>query len=269
MFKINTKKITYIYLFFILLFIYLPIVSLIIFSFNETEGRIASLIHFDKFGFKWYLKILKDEAIKSSIFVTFQIAFLSTIISTILGTLGAISLMNYKKKWRNFILDANQFSIIIPEIINALALFVLFSFIGLKSGFWRMLLAHISFSTPYVLIYVYNKCFLLETDLIEAASDLGATPSQTLIKIILPQLKNTMLTSAGIAFALSFDDFIISYFAGGSDYQNISAYIYSLKGTINPSINALSSILILILLSKIIIDFIKLRKKNKQKCKKK
>ncbi|QTX03260.1 ABC-type spermidine/putrescine transport system permease protein [Candidatus Phytoplasma luffae] len=261
MFKINIKKISIFYLFLIIIFIYLPIISLIVFSFNETEGRISSLIHFHKFGLKWYYKIFTDEAIKSSIFVTFQIAFLSTIISTILGTLASISLMSYKKKWRQFILDTNQISIIIPDIINALALFVLFSFIHLSSGFWRMLLAHISFSTPFVLVCIYTKCCFLKKDLIEASYDLGATPSKTFFKIILPQLKSAILAGAGIAFSLSFDDYIISYFTGGSDYQNISAYIYSLKGNINPTINALSSVLISIIFIKIIFEFIKLKKR--------
>ncbi|WP_341266817.1 ABC transporter permease [Candidatus Phytoplasma fraxini] len=265
MFRINKKKLAFVYLFLILLLIYSPIISLIIFSFNESKGRISSLVHFNKFGLKWYYRILEDSAIKSSIFITFQIAFLSTIISTIIGTLAAFSLINYKKKWRQIIINFNQFSIIIPEIIHALALFVLFNSIGLKNSFWRMLLSHISFSTPYVLISVYTKCLTLETDLIEAAYDLGATSFQTLTKIILPQLKDVILVSAGIAFALSFDDFIISYFAGGSDYQNISAYIYSLKGTINPTINALSSVLILIVLFKIIIGLMKSRKDLKRK----
>lgn len=242
--KINKEIYSYIYLFFILIFIYLPIISLIVFSFNDNNGRISSLVHFNKFSLKWYIRIFKDKSIISAISVTFRIAIISTLISTIIGTLAAISLMNYKKKWRQFILNANQFSMIIPEIINALSLFVLFSFLRLENNFIRMLLAHISFSVPYVLFSVYNKCCNLDTDFLEASYDLGATPLQTLTKVILPQLKGAMLTSAGIVFSLSFDDFIISYFVGGSDYQNISAYIYSLKGTINPTINALSSILI-------------------------
>ncbi|MEZ0180115.1 ABC transporter permease ['Camptotheca acuminata' phytoplasma] len=265
MFKLNSKKIAKIYLFTIIFLIYLPIISLIIFSFNATEGRISSLIHFNKFGLKWYYKIFQDEAIKSAIWVTLKIAFLSTIISTFIGTLGAVALINYKKKWRKLVLVSNQIFIIIPEIIIALSLFVLFSFIGLKSSFWRMLLAHVSFSVPYVLIYIYDRCFLLEKDLVEAAYDLGATPFQAFIKVILPQLKSSILVSMAVAFSLSFDDFIISYFVNGSDYQNISSYIYSLKGTINPSINALSSILILIVLFKIIFDVFKLRKDYKQK----
>jgi spermidine/putrescine transport system permease protein len=261
--KIN-KKYSYLYLFLILLFIYLPIISLIIFSFNVNEGRISSLVHFNKFGFKWYYKIFQDQAIISAIGVTFRIAILTTIFSTIIGTLAAISLMNYKKKWRQLILNLNQFSMIIPEIINALSLLVLFSFLGLNNSFLRMLLAHISFSIPYVLFSVYNKCCSLDTDFLEASYDLGATPFQTLTKVILPQLKSSMLTGAGIVFSLSFDDFIISYFVGGSDYQNIAAYIYSLKGTINPTINALSSILILFVLSKITLNYFKLRKDYKK-----
>ncbi|MDO8063869.1 ABC transporter permease [Candidatus Phytoplasma bonamiae] len=253
--KINIKKnLLYIYLTTMLIFIYLPIISLIIFSFNENEGRIASLIHFNKFGFKWYYKIIQDESVKKAIIVTLEIAFLSTFISTVIGTLAAISLMNYNKKWQKIILSTNKFPIVIPEIINALSLFVLFSFMRLNNGFWRMLLSHISFSVPYVLITIYSKCCNLDLDTIEAAYDLGATPNQTLIKIILPQLKNSIIAGASIAFALSFDDFIISYFAGGSEFQNISAYIYSLKGTINPTINALSSLLILFILIKIIFN---------------
>lgn len=262
--KINNKKIANSYLCLILFFIYLPIISLVIFSFNVSEERISSLVHFNKFGLKFYRKIFQDISIKNAIKMTFQIAILSTFFSTILGTLAAISLMNYKKKWRQTLLNANQFAMIIPEVINALALLVLFSFIGLQNGFLRMLLAHISFSIPYVLISVYVKCCLLDEDLLEASYDLGATPFQTLIKIILPQLKGAMMASAGIAFALSFDDFIISYFVGGAEYQNIAAYIYSLKGTINPTINALSSIFIMFILLKILLDCFYLRKVSRK-----
>ncbi|MFB5029611.1 MAG: Inner membrane ABC transporter permease protein YdcV [Candidatus Phytoplasma pruni] len=262
--KKNKTNCSSLFLVLMMIFIYLPIISLIIFSFNENEGRIASLVHFNKFGIKWYYKIFQDNSIKSAVIVTFQIAFLSTFFSTIFGTLAAISLMNYKKKWRKMILNVNQLPIIIPEIINALALFVLFSFVGLTSGFWRMLLAHISFSVPYVLVTVYAKSSTLDIDSIEASYDLGATPLQTIIKVFLPQLKGSMLAGASIAFALSFDDFIISYFTGGADYQNISAYIYSLKGTVNPTINALSSILILFALIKILLNYLNLRKDSKK-----
>ncbi|TVY12074.1 ABC transporter permease [Candidatus Phytoplasma pini] len=257
----NKKKNKYFFLLSVIIFLYLPIISLVVFSFNESEGRISSLVHFNKFGFKWYSRILTDQSIKSSIIVTLHIAFLSTFCSVFLGTLSAISLMYYNKKWRKLVLNANQLSMVIPEIINALALFVFFNFISLKNSFLRMLLAHISFSIPYVLISVYNKCSSLDIDLLHSASDLGATPFQTLRKVILPQLKGVIIASSCISFGLSFDDFIISYFVGGSDYQNISAYIYSLKGTVNPTINALSSILILFFLLKILFDFYKLRKK--------
>ncbi|CAP18479.1 ABC-type spermidine/putrescine transport, permease protein II [Candidatus Phytoplasma mali] len=260
MFKKNFLD--YFYLNLILLFIYIPILSLVIFSFNQTEGRIASLVNWERFGFRWYGKIFSNSAIRNSIIVTFKIAIFSTFISTIIGTLAAISLAQNKLKWQHFILNLNQISFVIPEIIIALALFVFFGFIRLENGFLRMLFAHISFSVPYVLATIFPKCNNFEINLFEAAYDLGANPLQTLIRVVLPQLKSVILAGASLAFALSFDDFIISYFVGGSDYQNISSYIYSLKGTINPAINALSSILILFIFFKIFINYLKLRKES-------
>lgn len=256
----SKKFIDYFYLIFILLFIYIPIMSLVIFSFNQSEGRIASLVNWNKFSLEWYIKIFNDPSIRNAILVTFKIAFFSTFFSIIIGTLASIALIQSNLKWQNKILNLNQLSFIIPEIIIALSLFVFFGLIKLENSFLKMLLAHISFSVPYVLITVFPKCKTLETNLLEAAYDLGATPFQTLIKVILPQLKGVILASIALAFALSFDDFIISYFVGGSDYQNISSYIYSLRGIINPAINALSSILISLILLKILLKYLKLRK---------
>ncbi len=254
--KKNINNIFYIIL--VLSFIYIPILSLIIFSFNKSEGRIASLVNWQGFSFQWYSKLWTDQTVKSAIQITLYIACLTTLISTFLGTFAAISLaQSFNKKWRNIVLNISNFSIVIPEIITALALFVVFGFMGLESGFWRMLLAHISFCTPFVVITVYPKVINLDPHSLEATYDLGATPLKALTKVILPQLKGVMLLGATLAFSLSFDDFMISYFVGGSECQNISAYIYSLKGTINPTVNALSTILIIIASSKIILNFIK------------
>ncbi|AGL90782.1 ABC-type spermidine/putrescine transport system, permease component II [Candidatus Phytoplasma australiense] len=263
--KIKLKHILYIAI--ILTFIYVPIASLILFSFNKSEGRVASLVNWQGFSWQWYQKLLSDKTIKTSIAITLKIAFLTTIISTFLGTFAAISLaQSLNKKWRVMILNASNFSIVVPEIITALSLFVVFGFIRLESSFWKMLLAHISFCTPFVAISVYPKVISLDPYCFEAAYDLGATPFKALIKVILPQLKGGMLVGATLAFTLSFDDFIISYFVGGAECQNISAYIYSLKGTINPSVNALSTILISLTSFKIIFDFIKQKKMvHKQK----
>ncbi|OIJ44553.1 ABC transporter permease [Rice orange leaf phytoplasma] len=256
------------YIILVLSFIYIPILSLIIFSFNKSEGRIASLVNWQGFSFQWYSKLWTDQTVKTAIKITLYIACLTTLISTFLGTFAAISLaQSLNKKWRNIVLNVSNFSIVIPEIITALALFVVFGFMGLESGFWKMLLAHISFCTPFVVITVYPKVINLDPHSLEAAYDLGATPLKALTKVILPQLKGAMLLGATLAFSLSFDDFMISYFVGGSECQNISAYIYSLKGTINPTVNALSTILIIIASSKIILNFIKYnnQKQNQRK----
>ncbi|CCP88379.1 ABC transporter permease [Candidatus Phytoplasma solani] len=258
----RSKLINLLYIIIILIFIYLPIVSLIVFSFNKSDSRIASLVNWQGFSLQWYQKLFTDPTIKSTIIITLQIAFFTTIISTFLGTFAAISLaQGLKKKWRNLILNVSNFSIVIPEIITALSLFVVFGCLRLDSPFIKMILAHISFCTPFVVIAVYPKVISLDPYSLEAAYDLGATPLKALTKIILPQLKGAMLVGAALAFTLSFDDFIISYFVGGAKCQNISAYIYSLRGTINPTVNALSTILIVVASSKVIFDFLQ-HKKN-------
>ncbi|CCV64654.1 similar to spermidine/putrescine ABC transporter, spermidine/putrescine-binding protein [Alteracholeplasma palmae J233] len=257
----NRKTLPKIYITIILLLIYIPIISLVIFSFNGSTGRTASLVHWNFFSFQWYEKLFTDPTIKSAVWVTLEIAFLSTLISTIIGTMAAISLSKSKKVFRNVTLSANNIPIVNPEIITALSLFVLFGSIGITSGFWKMLLAHISFSVPYVLITVYPKVRSLDDNLIDAAYDLGATPIKTMFKVVLPQLKGSMIAGAAIAFAMSFDDFIISYFVGGESYQNISAYIYSLRGTINPSVNALSTIIIFVIGIKVTIDYIRSKRR--------
>ncbi|WP_349401874.1 ABC-type spermidine/putrescine transport system, permease protein [Candidatus Phytoplasma solani] len=260
------KLINILYIIIVLGFIYLPIASLIIFSFNKSEGRVASLVNWQGFSWQWYQKLLDDKTIKASIIITLKIAFLTTIISTFLGTFAAISLaQSLKKKWRHMILNVSNFSIVVPEIITALSLFVVFGFLRLDSSFWKMLLAHISFCTPFVVITVYPKVISLDPYCLEAAYDLGATPFKALTKVILPQLKGAMLIGATLAFTLSFDDFIISYFVGGAECQNISSYIYSLKGTINPTINALSTILIVLTSCKVILNFMKQKKVDRQK----
>ncbi|MBP5836069.1 ABC transporter permease [Candidatus Phytoplasma meliae] len=266
--KFQPKKINILYIAIMLIFIYLPIVSLIIFSFNRGEGRMTSLINWNGFSLQWYQKLWTDKTINSSIVITLKIALFTTIISTFLGTFAAISLaQTLKKKWRSMVLNMSHFSIVVPEIITALSLFVVFGFIGLKSPFWKMLLTHISFCTPFVVISIYPKVISLNPNSLEAAYDLGATPLKALTKVILPQLKGAMLIGATLAFTLSFDDFMISYFVGGAEYQNISAYIYSLKGTINPTVNALSTILIILTSSKVIFDLMMYQKRTVKRLK--
>jgi spermidine/putrescine transport system permease protein len=246
---------------FVLILMYIPIVSLVIFSFND--GR--SLTRWSGFSLQWYQKLFESNDIMRAVATTIVIAIISTIISTFIGTLAAVSLSKTRKIIRELSLSANNVPIVNPEIVTAIAFFVLFGTFAIERGYGTMLLAHIAFSTPYVVITVYPKVKNLDPNLADAAYDLGATPIQALTKVILPQIKVAIIAGAAIAFTMSFDDFVISYFAvSGSAVKNISIYLYTLKRGVEPTINALSTIIILIIGIKITYDYIKSGKKKEE-----
>lgn len=248
-------------IFFIILFS--PIVSLVFFSFNKG----ASLTRFQGFSLRWYKEMFQNQQMMDALVVTLIIAVISTFISVIIGTLGAISLDRFRNRTKNSILVANNIPIVNPEIITAIAMFVLYGTFKIPFGYLTLILAHIAFSTPYVIITVYPKIASLDPNIADAALDLGATPFQTLYKVILPQIRVSVAAAAAIAFTMSFDDFVISYFsAGSSGVQNISIYLYTLKRGVNPQINALSTFIVIIVLMKIFYDyFIGFRRKNYRK----
>ncbi|MFP4177919.1 MAG: ABC transporter permease [Acholeplasmataceae bacterium] len=241
----------------VLLFTYLPILSLVVFSFNEGK----SLTRWTGFSLQWYVKLFESDEIMGAVATTIIVALISTFISTIIGTLAAIGLSKSRRILRELTLSANNIPIVNPEIVTAIAFFVLFGTFAIERGMVTMLLAHIAFSTPYVLITVYPKVRNLDPNLADAAYDLGATPLQALFKVILPQIRVAIIAGAAIAFTMSFDDFVISYFAvSGSAIKNISIYLYTLKRGVEPTINALSTIIILIIAVKIIHDYVKSEK---------
>ncbi|NMA05827.1 MAG: ABC transporter permease [Acholeplasmataceae bacterium] len=241
-----------VFLFIIYGLLYLPIISMIIFSFNSNN----SFTRFGSFSLKWYVALFRHEKMMQAVLVTIVVAIISTIISTIIGTFAAIALSKQKKVLRNLTLMANNIPVINPEIITAISLFVLFGIFQIPKGYLTMLLAHIAFSTPYVIITVYPKVISLDPNLSDAASDLGATPFQTLTKVILPQIKVAIGAGAAIAFTMSFDDFVISYFVTiGSGVSNISTYLYTLKRAIDPKVNALSALICLVIGLKITYDY--------------
>lgn len=258
----NKKFTSNLYLILIFLFSYLPIVSLIVFSFNESK----SLTVFTGFSVKWYQELFVNREIIDAVITTILVAVISTVISTVIGTLAAISLSKQKKVFRDITLSANNLPVLSPEIITAIAFFILFGTLAITRGMTTMIIAHIAFSTPYVLIAVYPKVRSLDTSLIDASHDLGATSVQTLFKVIIPQIKPAILAGGAIAFTMSFDDFVISYFAAsGSTVKNISIYLYTLKRGIEPTVNALSTIIILIIGIKILYDLLKGRKIKEKK----
>jgi spermidine/putrescine transport system permease protein len=238
----------------VLILTYLPIMSLVIFSFNESK----SLTRWSGFSLEWYVKLFESREIMSAVFITFLVALISTTISTVIGTFAAISLSKTRKALREIALSANNVPIVNPEIVTAIAFFVLFGAFQIERGLFTMILAHVAFSTPYVLITVYPKVKSLDPNLAHAASDLGATPTQALFKVIIPQIKIGILAGAAIAFTMSFDDFVISYFSvSGSAIKNISIYLYTLKRGVEPTINALSTLIILVIGIKIVHDYVK------------
>lgn len=254
----TSKVISRVYLGIIIAFIYVPMISMIIFSFNSGK----SLTVWSGFSFKWYLELFTDSDIIEAILNTFLVAIISTIISTIIGTLAAISLSKNKKLVRDTVMGIGNIPILSPEIVTAVAFFVFFGAFSIEKGLTTMILAHIAFSTPYVVLAVYPKVKNLDQDLVSAAYDLGATPSQALFKVILPQIRVAIIAGAAMAFAMSFDDFVISYFATGGNVQNISIYIYTLKRGIKPVVNALSTILMFVIGGKIMFDYIKSGKRK-------
>ena len=224
-------------------FFYLPILYIIVFSFNDSR----SLTHFGGFSLRWYEKMFADSTMMEAVVYTVIIALLATIISTVAGTLAAIGMSKSKKVLRNLVEQVNNLPIMNPEIVTAIGLLMFFSAIGIKKGFLTLLLAHIMFCIPYVILSVMPKLRSLDPNLADAAMDLGATPFQALTKVIVPQIMPGIVSGALIAFTMSFDDFIISYFVTGNGVQNISILVYTMSKRVNPSINALSTLVIVLI----------------------
>lgn len=241
-------------------FFYIPILVTVIFSFNSSK----SLTNFTGFSLKWYGELLKNSEIMSAVWVSVTIAVVATAISTVLGTLTAIGLSGNRKLIREWVLSVNNVPIMNPEIVTAIGLMILFSAMRIEKGYITMLLAHISFCTPYVITSVYPKIREVDKNVANAAMDLGATPFQALTKVIIPMIKPGIYAGILLAFTMSFDDFVISYFVSGNGVMNISIIVYNMTKRTNPTINALSSIVILvIIITLIVVNVIpKFRKKE-------
>lgn len=227
----------------LLVFFYAPILFMIIFSFNSSK----SLTHFTGFSLCWYEAMLKNHGMMESLYVTIIIALLATIISTIIGTITAICLSKSKKVLRAFVSQVNDFPIMNPEIVTAIGLMLLFITFQIEKGFVTLLLAHIAFCIPYVILSIMPKIKSLDPNLADAAMDLGATPWQALVKVIVPQIMPGIVSGALIAFTMSFDDFVISYFVTGQGVKNLSIMVYTMSKRINPSVNAISTLVVLLI----------------------
>ena len=226
-----------------MLFFYLPILYIIVFSFNDSR----SLTKFSGFSLRWYEKMFADSTMMEAVLYTVIIAFIATVVSTVVGTITAIGLSKSRKVVQKMVERINDLPVMNPDIVTAISLLMFFSVLTVKKGFGTLLLAHIMFCVPYVMLSVTPKLRSLDPNLIDAAMDLGATPFQALTKVIVPQIKPGIVSGALIAFTMSFDDFVISYFTTGNGVNNISILVYTMSKRVNPSINALSTIVILLI----------------------
>ena len=260
--KEKKKILSKIFMVLLMIFFYAPIIYIIIFSFNGSR----SLTHLDGFSLRWYEKMFNDKTMMESVVYTIVIAVLSTAISTVVGTITSIGLSKSRPILKKTVEQVNNFPIMNPEIVTAIGLLMFFSALGVKKGFTTLLLAHVMFCTPYVMLSVTPTLRSLDPNLADAAMDLGATPWQALIKVIVPQIMPGIISGALIAFTMSFDDFIISYFVTGNGVSNISILVYTMSKRVNPSINALSTLVILIITAVlIIVNIIPIIKEKKEK----
>lgn len=253
------KKLGKIYMAIVLMFLYVPIFVLIVFSFNETKSRSV----FSGFTLDWYARLFRNEIIISSLVNTIIIAVIASIVSTVLGTFAAIGINSMRKLPKAMVMNVTNMPIINPEIVTGVSLMLLFVFfaarMNLEFGFVTLLIAHITFDVPYVILNIMPKFKQLDPHLYEAAQDLGCSPFKAFIKVVLPEIMPGVVSGFLMAFTYSLDDFVISYFTSGSTSQTLPITIYSMtRRKVSPEINALSTIIfavvVIILIVKNVIE---------------
>lgn len=240
----------------IFLFLYAPILVLIVFSFNDTET--ASRTVWSGFSLKWYQKLFEDRLILEALRNTLIIAVVAALASTVLGTVAAVGINSMKKLPRRVMMNITNFPMVNPEIVTGVSLMLLFVFAvglfgGRSLGMGSIIAAHITFCLPYVILSVLPKLRQMDPNLYEAAQDLGCPPVKAFFKVVLPEISSGIVTGMIMAFTLSIDDFVISYFTSGTT-QTLPIYIYSMtRKRVSPEINALSTVLFAVVMALLII----------------
>ena len=239
--NIFSESFTYLILF----FLYLPISVLIIFSFNQSKSR----AFWTGFTFDWYIKLFHNQLIIKSLINTFIIAILASIIATVIGTVAAIGINSMNKFIKSSIMSVTYLSVINPEIVTGVSLMLLFSFLKIKFGFITLILAHITFNIPYVILNVLPKVRQVDKFLYDAAMDLGCDHITAFFKVIIPEIMPGIIAGFLMSLTFSFDDFIISYFTSGPTSTTLPIVIFSMtRRKVSPEINALSNIIFIIVL---------------------
>ncbi len=254
---------------FIYLFLYAPLIVMVVFSFNSSRSTSA----FKGFSIKWYIELFSNNReIMECLGNSLYLAILSSIIATVFGTIAAIGIYRLKNKYvSGTMMSVNNIPMMNPDIVTGVSMMLLFVFVGAmigiaeKTNFWTLLIAHITFNIPYVILNVLPKLRQTDKHLTEAAMDLGCTPSQAFFKVVFPQISSGIVAGLLMAFTLSFDDFVISYYTSGTDFVTLPVHIYSIvKRPIKPDVYALYSIIFVAILLFLIVYNIVLEKADKK-----
>lgn len=254
------KKLQKLYLYLILVFLYAPIIIMIIYSFNESKYRVWT-----GFSFKWYIELFQDGQIMAALSNTLLVAVVASVLSTIFGTIAAIGINSLKKWRRSAVMNVTMLPVLNPDIVTGIALMLLFYVAKLPTGRLTLTLAHMSFCIPYVILSVLPKLKQADNRTYEAALDLGATPALATWKVTIPEIMPGVITGFLMAFTLSIDDFIISYFTTGPGVENLSILIYNAaKKGVSPSINALSALLFAVIMLLLIIINVRTHKASQK-----
>ena len=234
------RRLHRLYIGLIMAFLYAPIVLLILYSFNDSKSR----ANWGGFTLRWYRELFRDQAILSALGTTLSIGILAAFFSTILGIVGAVALFQMKRGPRHLLLSIVNLPMLNSEVVTGVSLMLLFAMVHLQLGYLTLLLSHIGFCVPYVVLSIMPKLRQLDPNLAEAAQDLGATPLQGFFKVILPDIMPGVFSGFIMALTMSIDDFVVSFFTTGSGVSNLSITIYTMaKRGISPKINALSTII--------------------------
>ncbi len=241
----------------IFVFLFAPIVILLVFSFNDSK----SLSVFSGFTLKWYRELLHDQTTLGSVRNTLVLAVSAMAISTVMGTAASVGIHRLRSRWLRATLNTvTDIPMTNPDIITGISLMLMFVFAGRLLGlsqslsFWTMLIAHVTFCLPYVILQVLPKLNQMDPALPEAAQDLGCTPLRAFFKVTIPEIMPGILTGAIMAFTMSLDDFVISYFTSGAGFQTLPIRIYSMtKKTVTPKMYALATIIFFVILALLIV----------------
>ena len=247
------KTVSRVYMGFIFLFLYAPILVMIFFSFNSTKSKSS----FDGFSLHWYRALFNDAQMMEALLNTLLVAVCASVLATLLGTVAALGIFNMKKRAKAVAINISNIPVINPEIVTGISLMVLFVTVlgitGGELGFFTTLLAHVVFNTPYIVLNVLARLRRMNPNMYEAALDLGCSPRSAFRKVVIPEIMPGIMAGFLMAFTFSLDDFVISYFTSGN-FQTLPIYINGLlKKPIPLSINALSALLFLIVLTALIL----------------